>query len=432
MIRIAAAEVNSRFEYVADFIFRKVLKSEYTMMSPEAAERAQGPVLYYGTAPKGAVHRIEAAGICEDTGLPGQLPAPVDVQGIPVIYAAEHPESFSFDIFSAVFFCLTRAEEFLIADRDVHGRFKASSSVFAAWIEQPYVDRWIFLFGKWLVDRGLIESLPDIERRWINTVDIDIAFAFKGRGIIRAAGAAVRDLLQLRLKRTALRFSVFAGRRPDPFDTYEIVKDAGKAAAETVCFVLCGERGGHDINLDPRRPEMRKLIGRLDRFAEVGIHPSYAAFEDRNKTRKEIDKLAAASGKLPRASRFHFLRFSLPVSFRILAECGIECDYSMGFADAAGFRSGTARVHTFFDLRHNAIIPVKIVPLHAMDSALKNHMHLSPDKALEKLKALYDRVRETGGGFVTVWHNHSLSEADEWNHWRKVYVGFADYVRQKV
>ncbi|MFN2422683.1 MAG: polysaccharide deacetylase family protein [Cryomorphaceae bacterium] len=432
MIRIAAAEVTARFEYVADFIFRQVLKTEYCMVKSGETGCSDGAVLYYGLGPKGAAHRVEATGICGDTKLPEVLPAPVDVDGIPVIYPAEDSDAFSFDVFSAVFFCLSRAEEFIIKERDEHGRFTSASSIFAPWVEQPYADRWIFLFGKWLVERGLLESLPVTERRWINTVDIDIAFAFKGRGLIRNMGATVRDLLKLQFRRTALRFSVFAGRRPDPYDTYAIVENEGDAAAETICFVLSGERGGYDINLDPGHSKMRGLILRLKKFAEVGIHPSYAAHEDRDTTQNEIDKLTTAAGERPRSSRFHFLRFSLPASFRLLTECGIKRDYSMGYADAVGFRSGTARPHTFFDLQHNAILPVEVVQLHAMDSAMNHYMHLTPDEAGEKLKVLYDTVEETGGDFVTVWHNHSLSETEEWQHWRKVYTDFAQYVRQKV
>lgn len=432
MIRIYAAEVTSRFEYVADFIFRKVLKSEYCMVTSGEAECGGGPVLHYGPTSRGADHRVLAAGICEETALPNALPGLAEINGLPVIFRTEDPDAFPFDIFSAVFFCLSRAEEYLISDRDTHGRFQAASSMFASYIEQPYVDRWIFLFGKWLKDRGLLELMPKPETRWINTVDIDIAFAFKGRGWVRTAGAAARDLLYMQLNRSAMRFSVFAGRQPDPFDTYEIVKGAGNVAAETICFVLCGDRGVYDINLDPQNREMEKLIQRLDSFAETGIHPSYAAYEDRTKTQIEIDRLRAATGSAPRASRFHFLRFSMPASFRLLTECNIERDYSMGYADAVGFRSGTARPHTFFDLTTNVILPVEIVPLIAMDSALNHYMHCTPDEALDKIKLLYDNMKETGGDFVTVWHNHSLSETEDWEHWRKVYIDFAEYVSEKV
>jgi len=52
--------------------------------------------------------------------------------------------------------------------------------------------------------------------------------------------------------------------------------------------------------------------------------------------------------------------------------------------------------------------------------------------ALERIKLLYINMLGTGGDFVTVWHNHSLSESEGWEGWRKVYTGFAEYVRQKV
>ncbi|MGB6035380.1 MAG: hypothetical protein WBG42_03870, partial [Cryomorphaceae bacterium] len=67
--------------------------------------------------------------------------------------------------------------------------------------------------------------------------------------------------------------------------------------------------------------------------------------------------------------------------------------------------------------------------LTAMDSALKNYLMLSPEQGIEVINQLLIEMKPTGGVFTTVWHNHSLSESDDWKGWRVVFQSTPDMVR---
>lgn len=432
MIRILTPHSGPRLAYAADFIFRRVLQTDYRIEPPDAPVGVGERVLGYGVSLPEIQWHVPSSGLLGESGVPERLPEIAVHEGLPVMFPAAGTQGLECDIFSEVFFSLSRAEEYLIGARDRHGRFPASASLHAPFREIPFLDRLIFRFGRGLVREGLLPAMPEPTLRFINTLDIDIAYAYRGRSLFRTVGAVARDLLKAHPARLSERIAVLSGSKADPYDTYSVFRGATKAAGENVCFVLCGRRGGYDINLKPQHPAMQALIRDLGTLAEVGFHPSYASLNDPERTAEEAEAFRLASGSSPKVSRQHFLRFTLPETFRTLANLGIQREYSMGWPDAVGFRSGTAYTHLFYDLKRDAELPLELVPLHAMDSALFTYLSLTPEKALNRLHALYNAILPTGGNFVTVWHNHSLSDTGEWKGARKVYTSFAERIRQNV
>jgi hypothetical protein len=63
----------------------------------------------------------------------------------------------------------------------------------------------------------------------------------------------------------------------------------------------------------------------------IGIHPSWASGDNENLLGSEIETLESATGKKITASRQHYIRFTLPHTFRRLIAAGITDDYSMGY-----------------------------------------------------------------------------------------------------
>ena len=64
----------------------------------------------------------------------------------------------------------------------------------------------------------------------------------------------------------------------------------------------------------------------------------------------EKEKLEKVLGEVVDSSRQHFLKLDVPKTYNALINSGFRNDYTMGFAEHSGFRSGTARTHLWFDL----------------------------------------------------------------------------------
>jgi len=62
-----------------------------------------------------------------------------------------------------------------------------------------------------------------------------------------------------------------------------------------------------------------------------------------------------------------------------------------------------------------------------MDGTLKDYMTLSNDEAMEMIKVMIDEVKAVKGTFISIWHNESLSNAQRWVGWDKIYEEMIRY-----
>lgn len=346
---------------------------------------------------------------------------------IPVIFQSSG--DLPFDLFGAIFFLLSRAEEYANLKRDLHGRFRAEYSVFDdEIIARPLVDEWLILFKKlYLKNSDLRFSERNFQ--WINTYDIDVAYAFKYRSLSRKIGATLKNLLSGDFHSIKKRFSVLLNGEADPFDTYDFQEEVSRDYPNrTIYFFLLGDKTRYDRNLSASSKGMRTLIQKVSIYADVGIHPTYASVDTPELVSKEINRLSSNLQKSVIKSRQHFLRFKLPETYSNLIKNGILEEYSMGYADRPGFRAGTCTPYYFFDLNKNQATRLKIFPLIVMDATLRDYQFLDSKIAAETLKDMVLKVKTVGGVFVSLWHNDTLQDTPE-NFWRKLYLEMATYTR---
>lgn len=429
MISLLTDVDSSRLRYVAEVLFSRWLQVDYAIVHLPEEVAPETLCIVYGAHSVAGNIRIFNEGLLSETKLRSQLPSVVFRKDYPLIFESPASGNFDlpFDLLSAVFFCLSRYEEYITEKRDVHGRFEAKDSIFYGNHSAPYLDKWVMLLEHLIRDKN-----PDWIRprttTWMSTMDMDIAFAYKGRGFLRLAGATAKDLLNGRFTRLKKRVAVFKGRNGDPYDTFDFFLEENESNLKRI-FIPVADRGSFDNNLDVENAVMRQHILKLSKQVTIGLHPGYESLGKPDILRNEKAKLERLLQNKVTESRQHFLRLSLPDTYLLLASLGIEKDYSMGFHDEVGFRSGTAYSHPFYDVKNERTLPLELIPLIAMDSAMKNYMELSPAAALDAIRDLLQQMHETGGVFTTVWHNHSLSDTEDWEGWKTVFETTPEIVR---
>jgi hypothetical protein len=266
---------------------------------------------------------------------------------------------------------------------------------------------------------------------WQSTIDVDTAWAFLNRNPLYTAASLMKsafsgDDLFTRIK-------VLQGKEPDPFYTFDFLRELYSDDPEKlVFFFLSGKPGGFDRNINPKNKNWQELVMKLSSEYKTGLHPSYKSNNDIKKLQTEQQTLSSVVSKPVTESRQHFLKLSFPNTYRNLIELGIENDYSMGFADHTGFRAGTCSPFYFFDLEKEKITGLRVWPFVVMDRTLNKYMNLNQEQSRKKINSLIDTVVHSGGMFISLWHNDSLSNYKEWEGWRKVYVDMVNYVKSKV
>jgi hypothetical protein len=307
------------------------------------------------------------------------------VNNIPVLFHECADVALPFDPFSAAFYLITRYEEYGASHSDMHGRFMATSSLAYRhkFLDVPIIDLWAQMILDVLRLHYPQHSFPEKKFTYIPTIDVDIAYAYKGRSLLRNIGAVLKS--GLNMKEQSVRLRTWMGNLPDSYHTFDRIDNwHGKWKLSPVFFFQVGAYGKFDKNLPPHHPLMKNLIQEVSRASAIGIHPSYASYLNKEIVEKEITTLTALTGRSVTKSRQHFLRLKLPDTYQLLEQCGIRDDYSMGYADHIGFRAGTCTPFRFYDLSTETETNLRIIPFCVMDGTLNQYMHLNPGEAILK------------------------------------------------
>ncbi len=329
-------------------------------------------------------------------------------KGIPVLFSRHAPSYLPFDPFAAAFWMASRYEEYLPFAPDRHDRFTADQSLASrnGFLGEPVVHLWANSLAA-----AIRQFYPQYEVRphafsFQPTIDVDIAWAYLHRSLLRSSGGFARSLAGGRAKELTERWKVLRGKQHDPYDQFEVLLALHREhKLNATWFVEVGKHGKYDKNIDPRNKAFRKLIAGLAAGNEVGLHPSYASHLDEKAVLQEKNQLENITGKPIHKSRQHFLRLRFPYTYETLIKYGFTEDYSMGFPDQPGFRAGLCVPFPWFNLEKNRIENLTIVPFGIMDVTLSKYMNLSAKDALVRCITLIDRVKQVNGRFVSIWHN---------------------------
>ena len=345
-------------------------------------------------------------------------------EGTKALFPSPPHAGFPFDPFAAAFYMITRYEEYLPFISDQHQRFEAHASLAMQenFLADPVVDRWAIALGHALQKQFPTFSPAPRKYRYLSTVDIDNAYAYKEKGLIRTAGGYLKSFAAFDLNEVILRTRVLLRQERDPYDTYEQLLDIQKRYdLRPIYFFLVADYGHNDKNLSVHNRRFQALIKRLADYADTGVHPSYGSNQRPEQLLVESQRLSAILNRETERSRQHFLKMAMPETYRRLLLADIHEDHTMGFAEQIGFRAGTCTPFHFYDLEREEWTDLKVVPFQVMDATLKYYMKLKPEEVIGRVKPLIDQVRSVNGLFVSLWHNESLSENEIWKGWNPVY-----------
>jgi len=425
MITVYTPDITPRLRYIFHFIFHDILNVPYTLCTDRGNAGNTGFVnLNYSDDEIDGAIKIKPHRLLFESEINKQHIEVSEWKDTKVFFVTDATLPIPFDLFAAGFFLLSRYEEYLISTKDAHGRFAAEASLAYQYgfLEEPVIDQWAYLLA-----RHIKESFPDLiiqERafRYIPTIDVDVAFAYRHKGLGRTFGAIAKDLIRFDFAENISRFRAILGLDNDPFDTYELLENLhNKYGYQAVYFFLVGRYSTFDKNHSLRRNPFRNLIKRISVTNRVGIHPSYLSNNNFAALKMEVDGLSELLGYQLELSRQHFLKLSLPETYRNLLKLGIKEDYTMGYASKPGFRAGTCTSFAFYDLLAAEQTMLRVYPFQVMDVTLTHYLKLSRKEAVEKISKIVNSVRAVHGTFVSLWHNESLSELHNPEEWTGIY-----------
>lgn len=348
------------------------------------------------------------------------------------------------DIVAGTYFLISRYEEMVRADvRDNHGRFPGKESLpyRAGFIDRPIIEEWGALLRNMMRSCGLEVQEPQakIQKVYL-THDVDqMAHYRRVRGML---GGVLRGIKRPKEGKLALK-SYFGGLIFDPWYTfpflYKLDTDLRKALGPERCEIITFLRSGGARRKEDKPfanlllPDYKTLIRYTKRKKiSIGLHSSYEAGCNPDLVGIEKERLERLARTKTTYNRNHFLNNREPEHFEILIAKGITDDFSMGYADMAGFRLGTCKAVRWINPIQKQLTSLTLHSLIIMDCTLsdKKYMYMNAFDAYQYCVQLTNIVETYNGELNLLWHNTMVEKNANIYH-RQLYQDLLSYLRDK-
>ena len=195
MILIYSHKLTNRLRYIFKTIFKDVLKTDIRFTDDvEEFENSNHIKINYSPSQLNSGIFFQRSTILFETGIKEQEIRLSEYKGNKCFFSVGRDSEFPFDPFAASFYLISRYEEYLPHIKDNHDRFLAIESLAFKnnFLETPLVNIWINEIAQ------KIESItnfkfPERQFEFVSTIDIDNAFAYKHKGVIRTLGGLAKS-----------------------------------------------------------------------------------------------------------------------------------------------------------------------------------------------------------------------------------------------
>jgi Family of unknown function (DUF7033) len=421
-VKIYSTSAPPRLRYISEIILGDILGLKWEIVT-DKRKLGKHPVINYSSENLAGSFTIRPASILFEKGVVVKNLAMSSWKELPVFFLTETESDLPFDIFAASFFLISRYEEYLEFTADKYGRFPSSASLAfkEGFLRRPIVDLWARELAKAFLRRFPTITFKRNDYKALLTIDTDQPFAYQGKNIFRSIGGLLHDKNGSPVNVTD-RYRIMAGNEKDPFDVFDyILENIEKSKSDARFFFPVGNYSKYDKNPSWKNEEYRELIYKIADKYMIGLHPSYVAGGDGELINTEVQRLGSILQKEITLSRFHYLRLRMPGSYNNIIGAGISEDYSMGYPDQPGFRAGISRPYYFYDIKADKQTNLKLIPFQLMDGTLFDYAKLDQEEAKALISELINESKNVGGLFVSIWHNTSLLDNEQWRGWREVF-----------
>ncbi len=425
MIYFYTEKLTPRVQYVCTHVFSNMLgkKIEWVNALEALPDAKQHVVVAYTSeaCPKG-VYQIYPNGLLFKKGIKKQAIEMSEWNGLKTFFTVQGG-NMPFDIFSAIFYLISRYEEWVATpeELDSFGRFKAQSSLAyqQGFLQEPLVDKWVAMFEGELKSHFACYT-ENNQRRFLfrPIIAIDRLFKYQNRSFVYNTHQFFRNLVKGRWNAIKTQAKSIFRISEDPFCNFSSLLQLHNRNNLTPIFFL---RVAYDSWLE--RPiyatqmTYRKLLMHNYLFE---LHSGQNAAINVSKLMSERKKLYKITKSQVTMNCFYRLRFKTSVSYRNLLKASFKDDYSMAYLSMIGFRASTCTPYRYYDLEKEDYYKLTIHPIAFCDDVLRS-LKYTREEIYAAMMQMANEVRQVKGEFVCIYHNDVLSDSGRWHRWYSLY-----------
>ena len=425
MILIYAHTSSTRLQYICKFIFNEQLGTTHSItIDSESFKQHDGPKINYSDIEIENSFNIKNHNLLFEQDIKEQRPECFETNGYKAFFQTTHSDH-PFDIFAASFYLISRYEEYLPHEMDMYDRYAHENSLAfkEGFLNIPLVNIWIQDLGKALRTKYPTINIQFPTFNFVPTYDIDIAYSFKHKGLLRNLGGFIKSP-------SFERLTVLSNLKKDPFDSYDFMQQLHQDhKLNPIYFFLVATSGSlYDKNISPYSNAMWQLIKRHAKKYAIGLHPSWRSNKNQSIFKREKRVLETAAGLSIINSRQHYIKLSMPDTFENLVDAGIEHDFSMGYGSINGFRASVASSFYWYNLKTEKITSLRLHPFCFMDANSFYEQKLDAVQAYDEILYYLDTCKKVNGSFISIFHNNFLGTDKQFAGWKEMYVKFISQV----
>ena len=345
------------------------------------------------------------------------------------------------DIIASAFFLMSRYEELINReDVDIHGRLIGRKSIpgKCGFLNRPVIDEYGKQLRRIMREIGIEVEEPICEMKIKLTHDVDIPWKkWKFKEMVRTTASWFVHYKKLCI----WPFLQWCGiNKWNPYDTFDwMIEQESRLKrkigdnCEDIYFIIGTDKEDEYtesyIN-DKKTPDLINNIAQ--NASHIGLHISYnsgkeCTYENIIREKQNVENIA---NRLITKNRYHYLRSIGMDSFRNLIKAEILDDYTMGYADCAGFRLGTSQCINWIDPEKLVVTSLRLHPLIVMEGSLIGYMGLNEEGAYRYTCELFEKVKEYGGEYTLLFHNSSFKiPGSKWMN--SFYLKVLDYIEDR-
>ena len=330
------------------------------------------------------------------------------------------------DLLASTYFLISRYEEvYRRNERDTYGRFPGKSSLpyRAGFLHRPIVDEYGEALRQIILEEGIamrynlrLEERPQTFSRVNLTHDLSRPYNYRGwRSFLRAW------LKEKKSPWEAARLSFSSDVEDDYYTFPKFLKwdratcdSLGKERADIFFFIRMPSRHPLDKPYYSLHSHyLRSILAVGEKYKVLlSLQCSYAAGHQSELISRERHLFERTFRRRPRGLRHNKLTSCEPEDLLQAYASGFRNDYSMGYADVAGFRLGTCRAVKFINPNTRLLTELILHPLVLRDLTLSDPRYMALD-AEEAERIAHELIRVTArynGELTLLWHNDLLSQ----------------------
>ncbi|MFL2591099.1 MAG: DUF7033 domain-containing protein [Flavobacteriaceae bacterium] len=407
MILIYCYKGSPRIEYIFNHIFKFILNKQFSITySKTEFIDYRGYKFSYANAPISDELFFQSIGLLHERGLENYEVKIFKWENVKCFFKVGEKSSIPFDIFSAIFFLLSRYEEYMPHTGNKIGQFNYNESIAykEEFLEIPLVDIWIEKF-KSILENKIKLKCKMVSNNQIKSILISSINPYKYTNKYPFESFLIwfKNLIKLNLWEVIEHFFVFLRIKVDPWEMDDYLKKILLASNKEILFFFSFSSESYFKNETPKTNEnFRKYIKEVSDNFEIGLLPSNKALK--NPKTFQLESLNISNLVNIKVVKMLFQDGLKKTSQDYKNFLSVENanDFSMGYIDAFGYRASTCSSFFFYDLSNETKTNLLVTPFIAHFKLIDK---TSLSKAISKIQKFNEIGKKYYGSFSIILNN---------------------------